>query len=75
MVVQVVLGTAELKLSQLRRLQVGDVLMLDESHAESAMSKQDRSGGTGGAGADDERVWQEMSYTKSPEEKKLAKHQ
>ncbi len=37
MVVQIILGTAELKLSQLRRLQVGDVLMLDQNHEDQAV--------------------------------------
>jgi flagellar motor switch protein FliM len=38
MVVQVVLGTTELKLSELRLLQVGDVLMLDESNENQAVA-------------------------------------
>ena len=39
MVVQIVLGTTELKLSQLRRLQVGDVLMLDQNQEDQATAR------------------------------------
>ena len=39
MVVQVILGTAELKLSQLRQLQVGDVLVLDQNHQDQAVAR------------------------------------
>jgi flagellar motor switch protein FliM len=39
MVVQIVLGIAELKLSELRRLQVGDVLLLDQNHGDQAVAR------------------------------------
>jgi flagellar motor switch protein FliM len=39
MVVQIILGTAELKLSELRRLQVGDVLVLDQNHKDQAVAR------------------------------------
>ena len=39
MVMQIILGTTELKLSQLRRLQVGDVLMLDQSDDNQAVAR------------------------------------
>jgi flagellar motor switch protein FliM len=39
MVVQIILGTAEVKLSQLRRLQVGDVLVLDQNHDDQAVAR------------------------------------
>jgi flagellar motor switch protein FliM len=38
-VLQIVLGTTELKLSQLRRLQVGDVLMLDQNDDDQAVAR------------------------------------
>ena len=38
MVVQIILGTAELKLSHLRRLQVGDFLVLDQDQEDQAVA-------------------------------------